>query len=181
MSVAASRPRVLLALRIAERLLLSIAAVSLGYVALSWMATARDQASLARELDRAEHVAAVTAPGAGVQPADGRAAPARGELVGRIEVPRLGVSAIAREGADEKTLRRAVGHVPDTALPGQKGNAAFAGHRDTFFRKLQHVRSGERIVVTTTDGRYEYRLVFLELEDVDRLRLAELINEPATA
>ena len=33
----------------------------------------------------------------------------------------------------------------------------------------------------TTDGRYEYRLVFLELEDVDRLRLAELINEPATA
>ena len=32
----------------------------------------------------------------------------------------------------------------------------------------------------TTDGRYEYRLVFLELEDVDRLRLAELINEPAT-
>ena len=33
----------------------------------------------------------------------------------------------------------------------------------------------------TNDGRYEYRLVFLELEDVDRLRLAELINEPATA
>ena len=33
----------------------------------------------------------------------------------------------------------------------------------------------------TTDGRYEYRLVFLELEDVDRLRLAELINEPASA
>lgn len=33
----------------------------------------------------------------------------------------------------------------------------------------------------TSDGRYEYRLVFLELEDVDRLRLAELINEPATA
>lgn len=32
-----------------------------------------------------------------------------------------------------------------------------------------------------SDGRYEYRLVFLELEDVDRLRLAELIAEPAPA
>jgi sortase A len=156
MSVAASRPRVQLALRMAERLLLAIAAVSLGYVALTWMAMARDQASLARELDRAQHAVAATAPVAGVQPADRGVALARGELVGRIEVPRLGVSAIVREGADAKTLRRAVGHVPDTALPGQKGNAALAGHRDTFFRKLQHVRSGERIVVTTTGGRYEY-------------------------
>ena len=49
--------------------------------------------------------------------------------------------------------------------------------------------SGETVVAlaavlqanATTDGRYEYRLVFLELEDVDRLRLAELISEPATA
>lgn len=49
--------------------------------------------------------------------------------------------------------------------------------------------SGEEIVALaailqatgTTDGRYEYRLVFLELDDVDRLRLAELISEPATA
>ena len=49
--------------------------------------------------------------------------------------------------------------------------------------------SGETVVAlgavlqanATSDGRYEYRLVFLELEDVDRLRLAELINEPATA
>ena len=29
----------------------------------------------------------------------------------------------------------------------------------------------------TTDGRYEYRLVFLELDDVDRLRLADLVGE----
>ena len=33
----------------------------------------------------------------------------------------------------------------------------------------------------TQDGRYEYRLVFLELEDVDRLRLAELVAEPQPA
>ena len=33
----------------------------------------------------------------------------------------------------------------------------------------------------TTDGRYEYRLVFLELDDVDRLRLADLVAEPSAA
>jgi hypothetical protein len=49
--------------------------------------------------------------------------------------------------------------------------------------------SGETIVAlgavlqanATQDGRYEYRLVFLELEDVDRLRLAELVAEPQLA
>src|SRR5688572_6616520 len=49
--------------------------------------------------------------------------------------------------------------------------------------------SGETVVAlgadlqanVATDGRYEYRLVFLELEDLDRLRLAELIASPASA
>lgn len=52
-----------------------------------------------------------------------------------------------------------------------------------------HLPNGDSIVALaailqaamTSDGRYEYRLVFLELEDVDRLRLAELIAEPAPA
>ena len=43
------------------------------------------------------------------------------ELIGRIEIPRVKVSAIVREGADTKTLSRAVGHVPYTSLPGREG------------------------------------------------------------
>jgi sortase A len=77
-------------------------------------------------------------------------------VIGRLEVPRLGLSAIAREGVDSRTLRSAVGHVPDTALPGERGNAAFAAHRDTFFRKLKDVRRGDRVVITTPEGAYEY-------------------------
>lgn len=78
------------------------------------------------------------------------------ELVGRIEIPRLQVAAIVREGADEKTLSRAVGHIPSTAFPGEVGNAAFAGHRDTFFRALRNIRKNDKIVVNTLDGSYEY-------------------------
>jgi hypothetical protein len=33
----------------------------------------------------------------------------------------------------------------------------------------------------TSDGRYEYRLVFLELDDVDRLRLSDLVADSASA
>lgn len=56
-------------------------------------------------------------------------------LVGKLDVPRVGLSVMIREGMDAATLRRAVGHVPSTSLPGELGNVAILGHRDTFFRR----------------------------------------------
>ena len=84
-----------------------------------------------------------------------RRADTRG-LIGRIDIPRLGVSAIVRKGVDDRTLRRAVGHVPETALPGEAGNVALAGHRDTFFGPLRRVREGDRIRLRTPDGDFNY-------------------------
>src|SRR5579884_771438 len=80
----------------------------------------------------------------------------RDELIGRIEIPRLNVKAIVREGDDDGTLRHAVGHIPSTALPGEPGNVAFAAHRDTIFRPLRNIRKNDRIIVSTLDGTYEY-------------------------
>src|SRR6185503_388812 len=82
--------------------------------------------------------------------------PSAGELIGRIEVPRLRLRAIVAEGVDRRTLRRAVGHLPGTALPGGAGNVALAGHRDTLFRSLQDVRAGDVVRLVTPDGSYEY-------------------------
>ncbi len=62
------------------------------------------------------------------------------------------------EGIDEGTLRRAVGHIPGTPLPGQRGNIAFAGHRDTFFRGLRKIRQDDEIMLTTLSGSYRYRV-----------------------
>lgn len=77
----------------------------------------------------------------------------------RIEIPRLGVTAIVREGADERTLARAVGLVPGGAYPGQPGNIVLAGHRDTFFRPLRRIKVNDRIRLTVPrDGVYEYRV-----------------------
>jgi sortase A len=80
-------------------------------------------------------------------------------LIGRLEIPRLGLSAMLIEGDDQKTLRRAVGHIPGTPLPGQPGNVALTGHRDTFFRPLRNIRASDIIVVTTLQGQYRYRVV----------------------
>ncbi len=56
---------------------------------------------------------------------------AEGFLVGRLDVPRLSVSAMVREGSTKRRWNACVGHFAATALPGQSGNVALAGHRDT--------------------------------------------------
>lgn len=80
-------------------------------------------------------------------------------LIGRLEIPRLDVSVIVMEGDDDSTLARAVGHLPDTALPWEWGNAVIAGHRDTFFRPLRNVREGDEIRMTTARGTFDYRVI----------------------
>ncbi|HEX7528058.1 MAG TPA: class D sortase [Thermoanaerobaculia bacterium] len=79
-------------------------------------------------------------------------------VLGRIEIPRIGVSAIVREGDDDTTLSIAVGHIPGTARPGERGNMALAGHRDSFFRALRHIRIHDTICIRTAGRRYEYRV-----------------------
>ena len=82
--------------------------------------------------------------------------PAPTEVIGRLEIPNLHLTAMVREGADSRTLRRAVGHIPGTALPGGQGNVGLAGHRDTFFRELRHIHVNDLIEVQTEGASYRY-------------------------
>jgi sortase A len=147
-------------LRHLELVLLLTAIATLGWVVHEQITASRDQADWAQELETQLAATAGTT-GTIPPPADAPARSTRQRVettgtIGRIEIPRLKLSAVTREGADARTLRRAVGHVPSTALPGEPGNAAFAGHRDTFFRKLRDVRKGDEIVFTTPEGRHRY-------------------------
>jgi sortase A len=81
------------------------------------------------------------------------------DLIGRIEIPRLGVSVMLADGIDEATLRHAAGHIPGTALPGTTGNVGIAGHRDTFFRPLREIRRDDIVTLITRAGKYSYRVV----------------------
>ncbi len=82
--------------------------------------------------------------------------PVRSAVIGRLEIPNLHLVAMVQEGADAGTLRRAVGHIPGTALPGGKGNVGLAGHRDTFFRALREIQVNDDIELQI--GNETYRL-----------------------
>jgi len=91
-----------------------------------------------------------------------------GELIGRVDVPRLGVSAAVAEGDDERTLSKAVGHLPDTPLPWQRyGNVGLAAHRDGLFRRLEHVRLNDEVRLVTPRGEYHYRVTRTHIVDPD--------------
>ncbi len=84
--------------------------------------------------------------------------PALGSVVGRIVISEAEVDAVALEGIDAKTLKRAVGHFPGTALPGERGNASFAAHRDSFFRGLRRVVVGQEVEIETPYAIHSYRI-----------------------
>jgi LPXTG-site transpeptidase (sortase) family protein len=91
--------------------------------------------------------------------------PPAGGPLGQIEITRLGVTAMIFEGTEERTLRRSVGHIPGTALPGQKGNVGIAGHRDTFFRALRNIRGGDELTLATINGSHRYRVDWTQVVD----------------
>ena len=96
-------------------------------------------------------------------------------LVGRLEVPRLGVSVIVVEGDGEGVLRHAAGHIPGTALPGETGNIGISAHRDTFFRPLRNIRADDAITLITLAGEYRYKVVSTTIvtpDDIGVLRSA---------
>jgi LPXTG-site transpeptidase (sortase) family protein len=139
-------------LRWSKRALLAVGIACLGWsavVALQAVAHQREQRSV---LNAMLTVAPLLPVDTATRPLE------RGSLVGALEVPRVGLSAMVLEGDDDATLRVGIGHLPDTPPPWQRGNSAFAGHRDTFFRTLQHVREGDRLSLTTTYGEFQYRV-----------------------
>lgn len=80
--------------------------------------------------------------------------------IGRLEIPRVHISAMVAEGTSSRVLSRAVGHAVGTALPGQTGNVTLAAHRDTFFRHLGAVRSGDIIELKEPGHEYRYQVRF---------------------
>jgi sortase A len=166
-------------LRWLERALIGIGLLCLGVWAWSWIdawiyqyrenrlleeaASARATASKASETDALGTFRETSAPPASEEEKERSEPRETGSLVGRIEIPRIDVSAIVLEGVDKKTLRRGVGRIPETALPGDEGNVGLAAHRDSFFRGLKDIRKNDIITLKTLDDTYYYRVSWTEI------------------
>jgi sortase A len=75
----------------------------------------------------------------------------------------LKLSYVLLEGTDNRTLDRSIGHIEGTGLPGEPGNIGIAGHRNTHFRKLEWIRRGDEIVLSSVQGQFRYYVEWARL------------------
>jgi sortase A len=172
--------------RTAHWVFLSLGLVALGYCALVYFRGVYYQAYESREFENLLKSSTPAAPAvesrhSGVTPKITptqipSTAISKNGSIGRMQIPRLGISVMVVEGVDSSRLELGAGHVPGTALPGEQGNVAIAGHRDTFFRKLRDLQRNDTIEFTTLSGTYNYSVESMEIvgpTDVDVLRPTE--------
>jgi sortase A len=105
--------------------------------------------------------------------------PLRGDAIGKILIPSIGVSEYVVEGTDADNLRKGPGHYPATPMPGQHGTSAIAGHRTTYgapFRHLDGLHTNDRIVLEMPYGTFVYRVEKLKIVDDSALWVTHRVN-----
>jgi len=88
-------------------------------------------------------------------------APAPIVKIGEIRIPKIGLVHPIYEGVTLTVIDHGPGHWPGSAMPGQLGNAVFAGHRVTHthpFRNVDQLAPGDEIQFVMPDGTYTYRM-----------------------
>jgi sortase A len=106
------------------------------------------------------------------------AQPSIGSAIGRLEVPRIGLSVVVLEGDDADTLRRGLGRIPGIAWIGQAGNVGIAGHRDTFFRSLRNIHNDDLIRLVSLDRVCEYRVELSEVVGANDIEVLDSGSQP---
>jgi len=90
-----------------------------------------------------------------------------GEKIGVLTIPKLDRTLPIYEGVEETTLKKGIGHIPSTPIPGQKSNSVLAGHRDTFFRGLDRLKIGDTLIVTITSDSFIYKIKKIRIVEKD--------------
>ena len=132
-----------------------------GGAALGWCVAMLADAYLAQRVAREQLEStpppAITSKRPALSAPSGAAVEA-GTPLAELSIPRIGLSLVVLQGSDEHTLRKGLGHIEDTPLPGESGNVAIAGHRDSFFRPLRNIQVGDDIMLNTPGQRVHYRV-----------------------
>ena len=100
----------------------------------------------------------------------------RGEALGRLKVPRLGLSIIVVTGTDESSLEKGPGWYTGSKLPGEGQLIYIAGHRTTFLAPFAHIdelQRGDAVTLELPYGTFLYRItghVVVPADDLARLK-----------
>src|SRR5947209_6429851 len=87
--------------------------------------------------------------------------PPEGDAVAMIEIPKINITKAVVQGVGTEDLKKGPGHYPSTPMPGEKGNAAIAGHRTTYghpFYDLDALKPGDDIFISTCAGKFLYKV-----------------------
>jgi sortase A len=85
----------------------------------------------------------------------------RGQAIGRIRVPRLGLNLILVNGTDHDSLIKGPGRDLRTYMPGEGQLIYIAGHRTTYLAPFAHIdsmRPGDLITLQVPYGTFRYRV-----------------------
>jgi LPXTG-site transpeptidase (sortase) family protein len=96
-----------------------------------------------------------------------------GETLTKLSIPRIGLRAVVLEGTSRHSLLLGPGHMTGSAIPGSNGNSVIAGHRDTFFRHLYSLKTGDAIYVLRSGKRFHYAVIgkkVVQANDISVLR-----------
>jgi sortase A len=100
------------------------------------------------------------------------------DVIGRIEIPALALSAPITADYDGNSLRRGVGHIPGTAVPGGLGTVGLAGHRDSFFRPLRRIAAKMEVLLIDKTGIYHYVVDSTEIVSPDKVEVLNIAARP---
>jgi len=160
-------------LRGTRYLLFITGSLALGYVGFSLLDAKLYQVSAKRSL---ESLVQVEKEHKVIQP---KAAVKAGDVLGLMQIPRLGVSVAVLQGTNSRMLRLGAGHIEGTPLPGEPGNSGIAGHRDTFFRELKDVRKNDEIEFQTATGLLRYQVDWVKVVAPDDTSVLTASTESA--
>ena len=92
--------------------------------------------------------------------------------VARLKALGGDIDLVVLAGGSGRTLAFGPGHLSASAMPGQRGNAVIAGHRDTHFGFLQRLEVGQPLALETVDGRsHLYQVANIDVVDSRRSSL----------
>lgn len=101
--------------------------------------------------------------------------------IGTIEIPKIGLTHNIFEGISLRTIDHGPSHWPGTALPGQVGNAVFAGHRVTHsrpFRNVDQLAPGDLVIFDIKGVRSTYAVTGTEIVTPKELRIVDQTPTP---
>ena len=106
---------------------------------------------------------------------------AAGEVIGRVEIPALGLNVPITSGVETTSLLRGVGRVNGTAYPGGLGTVGLAGHRDTYLRPLEGAAVGMDIKLIDKQGTFHYHLDSWEIVTPEQVEVLLIRTRPELA